>query len=206
MSGRPGWLKVYNQTLDSDFWVDPSPFDTRSAFFYVLLSANWRPHKFQRNGHVRMIERGQMLTSLRKLKEAFHWGSVDRVRRWLRTMEEYGMLTVENLQYGTLLTVVNYSRFQDGPNSNEYSDKYTSEYTHEYSDKYTDTTQSKTIDYIRQKTKDSIFAPAPADAGGRADGGSDAPDQSHDDDDDEEGWHVITAEEVEAVRNGTLYI
>lgn len=158
---RPGWVKVYNQTLDSDFWIDPAPFSHRDAFFYVLLSANWRPGVTRRNGHVREIKRGQLLTSLRKLQAAFHWGSTDRVNRWLNLMHRYGMIERENLEYGTLLTVVNYDKFQGGPDTPkdtlEDSPKDTVEDTPMDTPMDKVAVRSKTIDY-RQQTTDSISA------------------------------------------------
>ena len=115
---KPGWLKLYNQTLDSDFWVDPAPFSHRDAFFHVLMSANWRKGVTHIHGHKYTIERGQWLTSIRKLEHTFHW-SRDRVYKWLQIMKDYDMLQSENVGFGTLLTVVNYGKFQNSADSQQ---------------------------------------------------------------------------------------
>lgn len=157
---KPGWIKLYKQTLDSDFWADAGPFDIRAAFIHVLLAANWRDGVSRRNGHKVIVKRGQWLTSIRKLADTFHW-SRDRVYRWIKAMKDYGMLETENLKFGTLLTVVNYDVYQDEADIHKDTLKDTHEDTGEDTHKDTLKTRSKNID-IRHKTTDSI---SPADAG-----------------------------------------
>ena len=107
-----GWIKLYRQTLDSDFWTNiDMPFDWRSAFIHVLLSANWKPGITMKGGHTLHIQRGQLLTSVRKLSTIFHWDR-KKVYKWLKYMEDSRMLTVESLKWGTLLTIVKYDDFQ----------------------------------------------------------------------------------------------
>ena len=151
---KPGWLKLYNQTLESDFWGDPESFSLRDAFIHVLLAANWRQGVSRRKGHKVIINRGQWLTSIRKLMETFHW-SKNRVYRWLKAMKDYGMLESENLSFGTLLTVVNYDKYQVTQHSDGHSDGHNDG----DSDGHDDGTRSKTID-IRLKTEDSKSASA----------------------------------------------
>ena len=164
MSNRPGWIKLYNQTLDSDFWIDPAPFSHRDAFFHVLLSANWRPGVTRRNGHVYEIQRGQLLTSLRNLQKAFHWGSTDRVTRWLQLMKEYGMIEHESIGFGTLLTVVNYDKYQNPADTPKDRVEDTPKDTYKDTPKDKVAVRSKTIDN-RQQKEDSIFAPPEQPAG-----------------------------------------
>lgn len=155
---RPGWIKLYNQTLDSDFWTDPDPFSLRDAFIHVLVAANWREGTSRRHGNKVVIKRGQWLTSIRKLMETFHW-SKNRVYRWLKTMKDYEMLESQNLGFGTLLTVVNYDKYQIGPDSDGHSDGHADEDTSGHSDGHSDGTRSKTKD-IRLQTEDSKSASA----------------------------------------------
>lgn len=109
----PGWIKLYRQILESSFWLEDEPYDLRSAFIYVLVSANWKPQVFHpRNGPMITVQRGQMFTSIRSLAEQFH-RSTKWVRNWFRRMIDHGTLEVEVTTLGTLLTVVNYSKYQD---------------------------------------------------------------------------------------------
>ena len=156
---RPGWVKLYNQTLDSDFWIDPEPFSLRDAFIHILISANWRQGVSRRNGHKIIVKRGQFLTSIRKLMITFHW-SKNRVYRWLKAMEDFDMVHAENLGFGTLLTVVNYDKFQVCPDTDGHTDGHEGGHIREDTDGHKGGTRSKTID-IRQQTTDSK-SPAPA--------------------------------------------
>ena len=177
MSNRPGWIKLYNQTLDSDFWLEKEPFDSRSAFLHVLIAANWRKGVTHIQGTKLTIERGQWLTSIRKLAAIFHW-SVDRVYKWLEIMADHNMLTRENVRFGTLLTVVNYDKYQCDAYTQQNTQQNTEPNTQQNTDRNTEPTQSKTI---RLKTEDSVLAPPAQDA--------DAPPEDNDEGDDpEEAW------------------
>ena len=170
---RPGWLKLYNRTLDSEFWTSSDePFDWRSAFIHVLLSANWRQGISRKNGHMITIERGQWLTSIRSLMATFGW-SRKRVENWLKGMDTYGMLTHKSVGFGTVLTVVNYDKYQHDGATVEHTEEHTEEHieehktghmdghTVEHTEEHMTDPRSKTID-IRLQTTDSQ---SPADAG-----------------------------------------
>lgn len=159
---RTGWLKLYNRTLDSEFWTSSDePFDWRSAFIHVLLSANWRRGISRKNGHMITIERGQWLTSIRSLMATFGW-SRKRVENWLKGMDTYGMLTHKSVGFGTVLTVVNYDKFQSDGATVEHTEEHTEEHktghmdshTVEHTEEHMTDPRSKTIDY-RQQTTDS---------------------------------------------------
>ena len=119
-----GWVKVYRQTLDSEFWTrSDEPFDWRSAFIHVLLSANWKQGISRKNGHMITIGRGQWLTSIRNLMATFRW-SRKRVENWLKGMDTYGMLTHKSVGFGTVLTVVNYDKFQSDGATVEHTEEH----------------------------------------------------------------------------------
>lgn len=147
-----GWVKLYKQTLDSDLWNITEPFTSRSAFIHVLLSANWKDGKIYHDGKTITIKRGQWLTSIRKLSETFHWG-IRRVYRWLDMMEKFGMITRENLKFATLLTVVNYSKYQDRGNTSDNTNDNTSDNT---SDNTNDNTSDNTNDNRSKKEEERI--------------------------------------------------
>ena len=155
---RPGWIRLYRQTLDSGFWIDPVPFSHRDAFIHVLIAANWTEGVSRRNGHKVVVKRGQWLTSIRKLMETFHW-SKNRVYRWLKAMKDYEMLDAENLGFGTLLTVVNYDVYQVCPDSDGHSDGHTHEDTDGHTDGHEGGTRYKNKEY-RRKKEENISASA----------------------------------------------
>ena len=116
-------------------WEDKEPFDKRSAWIDLLLTANHADAKLLFNGELITVQRGQILTSVRKLSVKWKW-SVNKVYRFLKLLESDKMLQKESNKDRTLLTIVNYSVYQGGEYTNEYtngnSDGYTDGITNEY--------------------------------------------------------------------------
>lgn len=111
-----GWIKTYRQILDCWLWTDKEPYDKRSAWMYLLLTANHSDKKIMFNGEFIVVKRGQILTSIRTLAEKWKW-SYDKTLRFLRLIESDGMIEKESDKFRTLLTIVNYEVFQDSPNT-----------------------------------------------------------------------------------------
>lgn len=110
MAEQKGWIKIHKKIIDSAVWSDPLRL---KAWIHILVSANYEDKDWFTNGRLVRVQRGQYITSIRKLKEA--WGCSERtVRRILEQFEELGMIEVQTpLKRYTLLTVVKYSDFQD---------------------------------------------------------------------------------------------
>lgn len=132
-----GWIKLHRSLQDCWVWLADEPFDKRSAWVDLLLSANHKEVKMMFNGNLITIERGQILTSIRKLSEKWKW-SYDKTRRFLQLIEKDGMVLKESDNFRTLITVVKYDVFQDVPITNqsrtsdgisEHSSERTSEQT-----------------------------------------------------------------------------
>ena len=111
-----GWIKTYRQILDCWLWTDKEPYDKRSAWMYLLLTANHSDKKIMFNGELIVVKRGQILTSIRTLAEKWKW-SYDKTLRFLRLIESDGMIEKESDKFRTLITIVNYEVFQDSPNT-----------------------------------------------------------------------------------------
>lgn len=109
----PGYIKLYRQLLDSAIWNTEEKYNTRDAFIYILLKANWKEGYFSKDGHTISVERGQLLTSVRNLGTAFGWSKC-KVSRFLKDIQLHKIGTVESVGFGTLITIVNYGKYQDG--------------------------------------------------------------------------------------------
>lgn len=109
-----GWIKTYRKLQECWLWKINEPFDKRSAWVDLLLSANHADKKIFFNGKLITIERGQVLTSIRKLSEKWMW-SYDKTLRYLKLLESDGMLKKESDKSRTLVTIVNYEVYQDVP-------------------------------------------------------------------------------------------
>lgn len=62
-----GWIKLHRKLQDCWIWQENEPFDKRSAWVDLLLSANHSDKKILFNGELIIVKRGQVLTSIRKL-------------------------------------------------------------------------------------------------------------------------------------------
>ena len=133
-----GWIKLHRKLQDCWIWQEKEPFDKRSAWVDLLLSANHSDKKILFNGELIIVKRGQVLTSIRKLSAKWSW-SVNRVYRYLRLLESDNMLIKESDNDKTLLTIVNYEVYQ----CSEYTDGNTVGNTGEYKEETPASTPSE---------------------------------------------------------------
>ena len=83
MAEKEGWIKTYRKIQDCWIWQIDESFDKRSAWIDLLLSANHKDVKIPFNGELILVERGQFITSVRKLSEKWKWNK-DRVFAWAK--------------------------------------------------------------------------------------------------------------------------
>ena len=102
-------------------------------------------------GQVVKLETGQLIVSLRKLAETFGW-SRGKLERFCTMLESMQMASFDRATYGasvgTIVTIENYSRYQDG--------RATSEATYETTNSTSDRTTNSTTDRasIKKEKKD----------------------------------------------------
>ena len=112
-----GWVKIQRSVTDS--WIYKSkPFCQFAAWVDLILLVNHEEKKIPVNGKMITIQRGQTYTSIRSLAERWGW-SLSRVKRYIDVLEMDNMVNTEKNANGTLLTLVNYSLYQDAQNANE---------------------------------------------------------------------------------------
>lgn len=117
-----GWISIHRKITDNAMWKSLEPFDRRSAWIDLLLLVNHEERVIQlRNGNYITVGVGQCFTSLDHLAERWHW-SRNRVDRYLGHLMEQNMCTRTGTPSGTLLTVVNYSFYQFGRDTNGTAD------------------------------------------------------------------------------------
>lgn len=107
-----GWIKLHRKLQECWIWLEKEPFDKRSAWVDLLLTANHSDKKILFNGELITVKRGQILTSIRKLAERWKW-SYDKTSRFLKLIESDGMLRKESDNCRTLITIENYEVYQD---------------------------------------------------------------------------------------------
>ena len=110
---RKGYISVWRCIQDSAIWKTDDPFDIRSAFIDLMLSANHVDAEIIVNRQPLLVRRGQKFTSVRKLADTWNW-SEKRVTRYLKLLKKLGMLECDATRNGTLITLVNYGIYQLG--------------------------------------------------------------------------------------------
>ena len=115
---KQGWIKLHRQILESDIWIrdKDEKFDRRSAWIDLLLLSNHEDRKVIFDGSAVDVKRGQFITSVRKLSERWGWGNA-KTLKFLKMLEDLKMIEKNSNNRRTLITIVNYSFFQDGANT-----------------------------------------------------------------------------------------
>lgn len=106
-----GWIILHRKIEECDIWLTDEPYDKRSAWVDLLLSANHEDNDMIFDGHKITIRRGQHITSVRKLSAKWGWGK-SKVLSYLRLLEECEMITRNADSRRTLITIVNYDFYQ----------------------------------------------------------------------------------------------
>ena len=121
-----GWIKLSRQIQECDLLWDSidEPFDRRSAWIDLLMMANHEDKEIVFNGKPLTVKMGQRMTSIRILAERWHW-SVNKVRRYLELLQRLEMVHKDSDNHSTLLTIVNYGKYQVKWHTDEYTDEYT---------------------------------------------------------------------------------
>lgn len=110
-----GWIKLSRKLLRNDLWGTGSPYDERSAWIYLLLSASYEKSEVynHQSKSVITILPGQILTSIKSLAERWSW-SYSKISRYLDNLEAMGMISQNRTTKYTIITLTNWSKYQDG--------------------------------------------------------------------------------------------
>ena len=104
-----GWIKLQKSISEHWLWEDPV---ILKAWIDLLISVNYTDKKVLFNGKLITVKAGQIITSIRKLSE--RWGCTRRKASKIITLfTSDNMVELKTDRNGTLLTVVNYSKYQD---------------------------------------------------------------------------------------------
>ena len=133
MSDKKGWVSIHRSLLDNPLW-EAEKFTKGQAWVDLILNANHSDTKVLIKNTMFDVKRGDQLRS--KLTLAKVWGWNDKtVKRFLDMLAKEGMVVLNSTRQTTLITVCNYSKFQDkekpstiqSPNNLPYEVRTTSE-------------------------------------------------------------------------------
>ncbi|MBC1229773.1 DnaD domain protein [Listeria booriae] len=129
-----GWVRLYRKIQESDTFQRLTAIQQLIAI-YIILNANHTDGVWydRYKGIEVSLKRGQLITSRRKMYE--EWFNKDKdvsemkIRTTLTKLERLGFITIEATKQYTLITVCNYSLYQDvetainPPNNQELTQK-----------------------------------------------------------------------------------
>jgi hypothetical protein len=111
-----GWCKFHRPFLSSPLWLS-EPFTRGQAWVDLFALAGHGPSSIRVRGIKIELSRGQIGYSELTLSERWKW-SRGKVRRFLRELENDQMLATSQDNKTTVVTVLNYDKYQgDGPNN-----------------------------------------------------------------------------------------
>ena len=108
------FVMIDRQMFDHWLWKE-KPFDKARAWLDLIQLAKHKDEKFLSNGVLVDGKRGNIYRSQDDLAERWGW-SKGKVRRFLKMLEDDGMICKKSVRYGTVngtvITLVNYRKFQ----------------------------------------------------------------------------------------------
>ena len=122
---KQGWIKLHRHLLDSELWNIDVPYNERDAWIEFLLLANHEADFITTKHKERIeIQRGQFFTSVRKMAQKFKW-SERRARNYISWLCSAGMIAKKRHTDGTLITIVNYGKYQGERHTDNSADAHT---------------------------------------------------------------------------------
>ena len=107
---RGGFIVLHRKVLESRMATLPG--SQFALAILMLLEANWKPSVIRWGGTERILQRGQLILSERGISERY---GCDRqtIRDCLDALRRQETITTERTQHGTIVTWVNYLKYQD---------------------------------------------------------------------------------------------
>jgi hypothetical protein len=106
-----GFIKIHRQSVDNPLYF-AEKFTKWQAWIDLLMIANYQDRYVSVRGVMIMVKRGQALASERFLSDRWKW-SRDKVRSFLKFLEEEGkQILPQKNNVTTLITIVNYNKYQ----------------------------------------------------------------------------------------------
>lgn len=115
-----GYIKLFRCLQDNEMWCD-EPFSRGQAWVDLLMIANHKDTHIRKRGIKISVSMGQVAWSERQLADRWKW-SRGKVKRFLNELEDERQIEQQNgpqnLNVTSLITIVNYERYQSGEPQN----------------------------------------------------------------------------------------
>lgn len=108
MNPTNGYVKIHRALMNHWLWNDLKKL---RAWLYLLFAAAWEPETIVLSKGNIHLERGQLATSIRKLMA--EWGYYSEATiKLLNLFESHGMIEKKSSHSMTIITIVNYDKYQ----------------------------------------------------------------------------------------------
>lgn len=121
---KSGFFKIHRCLFEHPIWQTSTP-EQKVILITLIEMVNHKPGKWEWKGQQFEVDRGQTITSLPSIcAECGKGVTIQNVRTALKRFEKYGFLTDESTERGRLITIVNYSKWQDdAPQANRHDNR-----------------------------------------------------------------------------------
>lgn len=108
-----GFICLWRSLLENPIWVN-SKSEQKVILITLLLMASWKERKYDIYGDTIILNPGQFITSYSEIKKLTGKDiSIRNVRTGIDRFEKLGFLTRQVTRRGTLVTIVNWDKYQD---------------------------------------------------------------------------------------------
>lgn len=106
------WVRI-SEGLVKHPMLDIGPYDTRSAWLWMIINAAWKQHRTRVSGKLVTLERGQVVVGRDHLAAVWKW-SPSRVRTFLAEAEREKMIAINHTvgRIANVATICNYDKYQ----------------------------------------------------------------------------------------------
>lgn len=144
-----GWFKWFRKSQFHELYME-KPFDRWHAWEHLVINANHTPNIY----YGRLINPGQLPVGERDLAYEFGW-SRTAVRTFLRTLVRTGMITTERTSKGTIVTIVNWAKYQGKQTTDKTTNRTKGSTTTTTTNSTTDRTLYKNIRSKEERIEES---------------------------------------------------
>lgn len=119
-----GYIKLHRELFDHPIWKQSTP-EQKVILIALMGMANHEPNRWEWNGQIFEVERGQFVTSLESIRDVCGKGiSIKNIRTALARFEKLGFLANKSTKQGRLITIEKYTKWQgDGKETGKATGK-----------------------------------------------------------------------------------
>lgn len=107
-----GWIRLYRKFRQDPLWPKQKKFSKSEAWLDLLMSANWQDETVRNGNQTISLERGQLLTTLKRLAKRWGW-KTHRTRLYLDFLQTDEKVVLKTTNRFSIISICNYERYQN---------------------------------------------------------------------------------------------